>query len=54
MRKYAHPLERTIKTISFKGVEFEVVERPSVLWIGCIGYANDNINEPNIEAILKA
>ena len=30
-----------------------MVERPSVLWIGCIGYANDNINEPNIEAILK-
>ena len=53
MRKYAHPLERTIKTISFKDVEFEVVERPSVLWIGCIGYANDTINEPNIEAILK-
>ena len=37
-----HPVEKLVKNIMYKGVKFEVVERPDVIWVGCITYANNN------------
>ena len=42
MTKLNHPLEKIIQTITYKNVEFEVVERPDVIWVGCITYADNN------------
>ena len=44
MSKHTHPLEKLVEVITYKGVEFEVVERPDVLWVGCIAYADNNID----------
>ena len=48
-----HPVEKLVKIISYKGVEFEVVERPDVLWVGCVDYAKNNTDESDISATLK-
>ena len=46
MLKLNHPVEKLIQIISYKGVEFEVVERPDVIWVGCITYADNNTDPP--------
>ena len=53
MVKLDHPVEKLIQTITFKGVEFDVVERPDVLWVGCVNYANNNTNESDINTTLN-
>ena len=53
MRNLAHPVEKLIETIIYKGVAFEVVERPDVIWVGCVDYAKNNTDEPDIDATLK-
>jgi len=53
MQKLTHPLEKLVETITYKGVEFEVVERPDVLWVGCARYASNNTDEPNMDGVLK-
>ena len=42
MTKLNHPIEKLIETITYKGVDFEVVERPDVIWVGCITCADNN------------
>jgi len=34
MQKFIHPLEKNVQVITYKGVSFEVVERPDVVWVG--------------------
>ncbi len=53
MYKLNHPVEKHIQTITYKGIELEVVERPDVLWIGCVDYANNNTDESDINMTLK-
>ena len=53
MRTEKHPLEKLVQTITYKGVELEVVERPDVLWVGCVDYAKNNTDESDIGATLK-
>lgn len=53
MRTEIHPLEKLVQMITYKGVEFEVVERPDVLWVGCVDYAKNNTDESDIGATLK-
>jgi hypothetical protein len=53
MEKLDHPVEMLVQTITYKGVEFDVVERPDVFWVGCVGYANDNTGEPDNGPTLK-
>lgn len=53
MNTLIHPIEKLIKTISFKGVEFEIVERPDVIWVGCVDYSNNNTDESDITSTLK-
>ncbi len=48
-----HPAEKLIRTINYKGAEFEVVKRPDVLWVGCVDYADNNTDESDINATLK-
>jgi len=52
MLKSNHPLEKTIQNITYKGITFEVVERPDVLWVGCVDYASNNEDESDIGATL--
>ena len=53
MPKSNHPLEKLIEIIFYKGVEFEVVERPDVIWAGSVDYASNNTGESDIGATLK-
>jgi hypothetical protein len=53
MQNLIHPLEKLIEVITYQGVEFEVVERPDVLWVGRVKYASNNTNEPNMDGVLK-
>ena len=53
MQKFNHPIEKLVETIIYEDVEFEVVERPEVLWVGCLDYAKNNTDEPDTEATLK-
>ena len=53
MSKLIHPVEKLMQTIIYKGVEFEVVERPEVLWVGCVDYAKNNTDESDISATLN-
>ena len=53
MAQLNHPVERLVQTIIHKGAEFEVVERPDVFWVGCVGYADDNNGEPDIGKTLR-
>ena len=46
-------VEKLVETISYKGVEFEIIERPNVLWVGCVDYASNNSDESDIENTLK-
>lgn len=48
-----HPIEKTIQAIIYKGCTVEVVERPDVLWVGCVDYACGNNGESDIGATLK-
>lgn len=34
-------------------MEFEVVQRPDVIWVGCVDYANNNTDESDIGVTLK-
>ena len=47
------PVEKLVKTITYKGAEFEIVERSDVLWVGCVDYADNNIDESDIQATLN-
>jgi len=48
-----HPCEKPVETIAFGGATFEVVERPDVLWVGCVDYAANNTDESDIGTTLK-
>jgi len=43
-------IEKPVKIITHKGVEFEVIERPNVIWVGCVDYAENNNDESDTDA----
>jgi len=53
MANTTHPIETLVQTIYYKGIAFELVERPDVLWVGCVDYAENNTDESDIGATLK-
>lgn len=53
MAGLSHPIEKLVQTVFYEGVAFEVVERPDVVWVGCVDYADNNRDESNIDATLK-
>jgi len=52
-RNLLSSVEKLVQTITYKGVEFEIVERPDVLWAGSVDYATNNTDESDIDATLK-
>jgi len=48
-----HPVEKPVKSIIYRKVELEIVERPDVLWMGCVDYAANNTDESDICATLE-
>ncbi|HBL84350.1 MAG: hypothetical protein A2Y17_05015 [Clostridiales bacterium GWF2_38_85] len=49
----SHPQEKIIETFKYNGVPVEVVEWSETIWCGKIGYADNNTDEPNVDAILN-
>ena len=47
------PIEKLVEVISYRGITFEVVERPDVLWVGCLDYTNNNDDESDSSATLN-
>jgi hypothetical protein len=46
-------LEQQIETINFRGVHIDIVERPEIIWLGCVDYASNNEDESQISETLK-
>jgi len=46
-------IETPDKLINFKGAEFELVRRADVIWVGCVGYVENNTGESDVGATLK-
>ena len=46
------PTERLVEAFTYNGVAFEVVERPDVLWVGCLDYVKNNESEPDSDSLL--
>ena len=53
MARMQHPLERTVEMIEHEGVVFEVVERPDVVWVGTLAYADNLTDEADPDALLE-
>lgn len=48
-----YEIGKLVQTILYKGVEFQVINRPKVIWIGCVDYAANNQDESDIRATLE-
>ncbi|MCL1807487.1 MAG: hypothetical protein FWG31_07280 [Oscillospiraceae bacterium] len=53
MSKTLSAVEKVIETAEHGGTVLEVVERPSVVWVGTLTYAEDISGEPDSGALLK-
>lgn len=53
MARIKHPHETLVETLVYKGMEFEVVERPDVIWVGCVDYASNNTDESDVGGTLQ-
>lgn len=49
----ARQIEKPVQIIKYKSVDFEVVRRSDVIWVGCVDYAANNTDESNIQETLK-
>ena len=45
--------EKLVSALDYKGVVFELVECPDVIWVGCVDYAGNNSDESDIDATYK-
>ena len=45
MGKFNHQIDKSVQIIWYRDIEFEIVERPEVLWVGCLDYAVNHQNE---------
>lgn len=48
-----HPQEKIMDTFNYNGIPVEVVEWDDTIWCGKIGYAENNTDEPNVDAIIS-
>lgn len=53
MMEDARQIEKLTQTLTYKGVEFELVQRTDVIWVGCVDYADNNTDESDISTTLK-
>ena len=49
----ARQIDKLVQTINYKDVTFEIVERPDVLWVGCLDFANTNGIESDSDKTLS-
>jgi len=47
------PVEKPVCVVNYKGADFEIFERPDVIWVGCVDYVKNNTDESDIGATLK-
>jgi hypothetical protein len=47
-----HPQENIIETFDYNGVTIEVVGWRDTVWCGKVGYATDNVGEPDVGEIM--
>ena len=52
-RKLLSNVEKLAQTITYKEIEFEIIERPDVIWVGCVDYAPNNSDESDMGKTLK-
>lgn len=45
--------EKLINVVTYDDVNFEIVERPEVIWVGKVAYAPNLTDEPDISKLLK-
>ena len=51
--KRVHPQEDIIKTYDINGSSVELVRRKESIWCGKVGYAVNNVDEPDVESIAE-
>ena len=44
-----HPQEKIVETFGYNGITVEIVEWTDTIWCGKIEYAENNVDEPNVE-----
>ena len=48
-----HKHEKMLKSFNYHGAKVDVVQWDESIWCGKVGYADDNIDEPNVEQIMN-
>lgn len=48
-----HKHEKMLKSFNYQGTKVDVVEWNESIWCGKVGYADDNIDEPNVEQVMN-
>ena len=48
-----HAHEKIINTFDYNGTSVDLVEWYDSIWCGKVGYAADNIDEPDVEKIMN-
>lgn len=51
--EYAHSQEKVIKTFDYNGINVDLISWSDTIWCGKIGYAVNNIDEPDVEKIAQ-
>ena len=51
MMKHIHPQETTVEQFSYNGLSVELVKWAESIWCGKVGYAVNNVDEPDVEEI---
>lgn len=51
--KYFTAVETLIETIKYQGLDFEIIERPDVFWVGSMGFHEENKNADPSQLIDK-
>lgn len=49
---WIHPLDKIVTSFVHNGIGYDVVERPDVLWVGCLDYAPSDHDEVDSDATL--
>lgn len=50
---YTHSQEKVIKTFEYNGMDVDLISWSDTIWCGKIGYAVNNIDEPDVEKIAQ-
>lgn len=51
--RISHPQEKIIETLKYNGISIDIVEWTNTIWYGIIGYASNNVNEPDVDKIMS-